>query len=354
VAQRLLDLLRLPVQCGPHEVFVTASIGVAVYPQHGIDADTLVRKADIAMYAVKDGGRNGWELFHEGMSSANADRWRIENALHRALERNELVLHYQPKVDVTTGRIVGAEALMRWQRDAELVPPSEFITAAEETGLIVPITEWAISEVCRRVSEWSDSAVPVSVNISSRHVQRANLAEPVQQALARSGVAADLLELELTETVLMHNIDHALPLLQALKQLGVSISIDDFGTGYSSLAYLRKLPIDTLKIDRSFVHDLEDSDDNAAIVAAIIAMGRSLKLRVVAEGVETAGQMRWLAGQGCTVMQGWLFSKALPAPQFLQLLQQQAQPGARGIVPPLVEPAAAASAGDAARERGTE
>jgi predicted signal transduction protein with EAL and GGDEF domain/CheY-like chemotaxis protein len=335
VAQRLLEALRRPVQCGPHEVFVTASIGVALYPQHGSEVDTLVRKADIAMYAVKEGGRNGWELFHDGMSAASADRWRIENALHRALERQELVLHYQPKVDVASGRIVGAEALMRWQRDGELVPPSEFIAAAEETGLIVPITEWAIGEVCRQVKAWSAAAVPVpvSINISSRHVQRANLVEPFQQALARSGVQPALIEIELTETVLMHNIDQALPLLRALKQLGVSISIDDFGTGYSSLAYLRRLPIDTLKIDRSFVRDLEDSDDNAAIVAAIIAMSHSLKRRVVAEGVETEGQMHWLAGQGCTVMQGWLFAKAMAPADFLRLLQAQAQPGVRGLVP---------------------
>jgi len=342
VAQRLLDALRQPVQCGAHEVFVTASIGVAVYPEHGADADTLVRKADIAMYSVKDGGRNGWELFHDGMSAATADRWRIENALHRALERKELVLHYQPKVDVATGLIVGAEALMRWQRDGELVPPSEFITAAEETGLIVPITEWAIAEVCRQIREWGESVaapVPVSINISSRHVQRADLVEPVQQALARTGTAPGLLEFELTETVLMHNIDHALPLLQRLKRLGVSISIDDFGTGYSSLAYLRKLPIDTLKIDRSFVRDLEESDDNAAIVAAIIAMSRSLKLRVVAEGVETAGQMHWLARQGCTLMQGWLFARALEAPEFLRLLARQQASGEGGLVPPAVCPA---------------
>ena len=335
VARRLLDVLRLPVQCDAHEVFVTASIGVAIYPQHGADPDTLVRKADIAMYSVKEGGRNGWTLYHDGMHAATADRWRIENALHRALERKELVLHYQPKVDVGSGRIVGAEALMRWQRDGELVPPSEFIAAAEETGLIVPITEWAIGEVCRQLQDWARTAaaVPVSVNISSRHVQRANLAEPVQQALARTGVAPDLIELELTETVLMHNIDHALPLLRTLKQLGVSVSIDDFGTGYSSLAYLRKLPIDTLKIDRSFVRDLEDSEDNAAIVAAIIAMSRSLKVRVVAEGVETEGQMRWLAGQGCTLMQGWLFARALAAPEFHRLLLDQQQPGSRGLVP---------------------
>jgi len=325
VAGRLLEALRRPVQLLDREVFVTASIGLAVYPQHGDNPDELVRKADIAMYAVKDRGRNDVELFDDSMSTVTRDRWQIENDLHRALERNELVLHYQPKVDVASGRIVGAEALMRWQRGGTLVPPSEFIAAAEETGLIVSITNWAIGEACRQVAAWSAApggAVPVSVNISSRHVQRANLADPVKQALAETGVAPGLLELELTETVLMHNIDRALPLMRELKQLGISISIDDFGTGYSSLAYLRRLPIDTLKIDRSFVRDLEDSEDNAAIVAAIIAMSRSLKLRVVAEGVETAGQRDWLAGQGCRLMQGWLFAKAMPAADLQRLLAQ--------------------------------
>jgi diguanylate cyclase (GGDEF)-like protein len=347
VAERLLGALQQPVQLASQEVFVTASIGVAVYPQHGDGPDELVRKADIAMYAVKDRGRNGVALYEETMNTATRDRWQIENDLHRALERNELVLHYQPKLDVASGRIVGAEALMRWQRGGELVPPAEFITAAEETGLIVDITVWAIAEACREVARWSAAAggaVPVSVNISSRHVQRADLIGPVKEALRAADIAPSLLELELTETVLMHNIDRALPLLQDLKQLGVSISIDDFGTGYSSLAYLRRLPIDTLKIDRSFVRDLEDSEDNAAIVGAIIAMARSLKLRVVAEGVETAGQMNRLAGQGCTVMQGWLFAKAVPPADFETLLMRQARPGQRGLVP---QPIGRAAGGDA-------
>jgi diguanylate cyclase (GGDEF)-like protein/PAS domain S-box-containing protein len=354
VAERLLGALQQPVQLASQEVFVTASIGVAVYPQHGDGPDELVRKADIAMYAVKDRGRNGVALYEDSMNTATRDRWQVENDLHRALERNELVLHYQPKVDVASGRIVGAEALMRWQRGGELVPPAEFIAAAEETGLIVDITVWAIAEACRQVARWNATAggaVPVSVNISSRHVQRADLIGPVKEALRAAAVAPGLLELELTETVLMHNIDRALPLLQDLKQLGVSISIDDFGTGYSSLAYLRRLPIDTLKIDRSFVRDLEDSEDNAAIVGAIIAMARSLKLRVVAEGVETAGQMNRLAGQGCTVMQGWLFAKAVPPADFETLLMRQARPGQRGLVPQPIGRTAGGDAGASAPDK---
>jgi len=324
VVERLLEAIRQPIHFGSQELFVTASVGVSLYPNHGDDVDTLIRMADIAMYVVKDSGRNGWQMFDDAMNAATSQRWRLETSLHRALERNELVLHYQPKVDAETGAIVGAEALMRWQRDGELIPPAQFIAVAEESGLIVPITEWAIDEVCRRLVAWTEAGVqpvPVSINISSRHIQRASLIEPVQRALATSGLSAELIELELTETVLMQNIEQALPLLQALKRLGVSISIDDFGTGYSSLSYLKRLPIDTLKIDRSFVRELESSDDNAAIVTAIIAMGRSLHLRVVAEGVETRYQMRRLHEQGCRLMQGWLFAKAVDADAFLELLR---------------------------------
>jgi PAS domain S-box-containing protein len=324
VVERLLEAIRQPIHFGSQELFVTASVGVSLYPNHGDDVDTLIRMADIAMYVVKDSGRNGWQMFDDAMNAATSQRWRLETSLHRALERNELVLHYQPKVDAETGAIVGAEALMRWQRDGELIPPAQFIAVAEESGLIVPITEWAIDEVCRRLVAWSEAGVrpvPVSINISSRHIQRASLIEPVQRALATSALPADLIELELTETVLMQNIEQALPLLQALKRLGVSISIDDFGTGYSSLSYLKRLPIDTLKIDRSFVRELESSDDNAAIVTAIIAMGRSLHLRVIAEGVETRYQMRRLHEQGCRLMQGWLFAKAVDADAFLELLR---------------------------------
>jgi PAS domain S-box-containing protein len=327
VAQRLLEALRQPVTCAGHEVFATVSIGLAVFPHDGTDVDTLVRKADIAMYAVKETGRNGWRLYDGSMHTVSADRWRLEVGLHHALARNELVLHFQPKIDVVAGRVIGAEALMRWQREGELVPPGEFISVAEDTGLIVPITEWAINEVCRQMLAWRAAGVapvPVSVNISSRHVQRADLSAPVRAALTATGLDPGLLELELTETVLMQNIDSAGPLLLALKQLGVALSIDDFGTGYSSLSYLKRLPIDTLKIDRSFVRDLETASDNAAIVAAIIAMSRSLRLRVVAEGVETVGQMRRLAEQGCVLQQGWLFAKALPAQEFVDYLRQAA------------------------------
>jgi PAS domain S-box-containing protein len=325
ILQRLVDAIRVPIDCFGHEVHVGASIGVALFPRDGDDVDSLLRKADLAMYAAKAKGGNSWRAFSESMNIAVAARWHLEAGLHHALERDELMLYYQPKVDIDSGRIVGAEALMRWMRNGEVVEPGEFIGTAEETGLIVPITEWAIAKVCWQINDWRRRGmepVPIALNISGGHFQRGNLAAPVRAALAQNGVAAQLLEVELTETVLMRDLDVALPLLEELKSLGISISIDDFGTGYSSLAYLRRLPIDTIKIDRSFVLELEVSADAATIVAAIIAMANALKLRTIAEGVETRGQMLALSGYGCTLMQGFLFSRPLPADSFARLVAE--------------------------------
>ena len=323
ILQRIVDTVRIPIDCFGHEVHVSASIGVALFPRDGDDVDSLLRKADLAMYAAKAKGGNCWRSFSESMSVAVASRWYLESGLHHALERNELVLHYQPKVDVTSGRIFGAEALMRWVRNGEIVPPGDFIGTAEETGLIVPFTEWAIAKACWQISEWRRNGmdpVPIALNISGGHFQRGNLAAPVRAALAQNGVAARLLEVELTESMLMHDLDVALPLLGELKDLGISISIDDFGTGYSSLAYLRHLPIDTIKIDRSFVSQLEVSSASAKIIAAIIAMANALDFRTIAEGVETRGQLQALSAQGCTLMQGFLFSRPLPADAFARLV----------------------------------
>lgn len=326
VAQRLMEAMRRPFRVAGHELLVTSSIGLATYPADGREVDSLLRKADIAMYAVKESGRNGLLRFSSGMKAATSARRRLETALQRALDRQELVLYYQPKINVLDGSIAGAEALMRWKRGGELVPPGEFIAVAEESGLIVPITQWAVREVCQQLARWADAGmapVPVSVNISGRHLQHANLLEPVESALRGVRLDASLLELELTEAVLMHDFNATLPLLQALKRLGVSISVDDFGTGFSSLAHLTRLPIDALKIDRSFVHELEAGPESAAIVAAIIAMSRSLKLRVVAEGVETRSQMAHLLDQGCCLMQGFLFSPAVPGEDFPALMKAE-------------------------------
>jgi PAS domain S-box-containing protein len=322
VLDRLLDAVRQPIDCFGNEVHVTASIGVALFPQDGSDVDGLLRRSDLAMYAAKGKGGNCWRRFEEEMNNAAVSRWNLESGLHHAVERRELLLHYQPIIDVDTGRIIAAEALMRWRRDGALVPPGEFIQAAEESGLIVPITEWAIGEVCAQLARWraaGRAGVPVAVNVSSSHFQRSNLVEPLRAALQAHGLAPDMLRIELTETVLMSNLDSVMPQLQEIRRMGTGIAIDDFGTGYSSLAYLRRLPIDTVKIDRSFVSELESSSDSATIVAAIIAMARALRMRIVAEGVETRMQMVALHGQGCSVMQGYLFSRPVPGDEFAAL-----------------------------------
>jgi len=262
------------------------------------------------------------------MNATRRAHWKLESDLHRAIELQQLRLVYQPKVDVLTGLIVGAEALMRWQRDAQMVMPSDFIPAAEDSGLIVPMTEWALAEACRQLEAWERAGlrrIPVSVNISGHHLQRGNLSAPVKACLQAHRIPPGLLELEITETAMMRNLDVVLPQLQALKALGVALSIDDFGTGYSSLAYLKRLPIDILKVDRSFVGELETSRESAALVAAIVAMGQGLRLDVVAEGVETRAQLQRLADHGCRLMQGYLFSRPVSPDQFAHLLAGGAQ-----------------------------
>jgi predicted signal transduction protein with EAL and GGDEF domain/DNA-binding response OmpR family regulator len=323
VLDRLLDAVRAPIDCFGNEVRVTASIGVALFPQDGADVDTLLRRSDLAMYSAKGKGGDCWRRFEESMNRAAASRWHLEAGLHHALERKELVLHYQPLIDVDTGRIVAAEALMRWRRDGVIVPPGDFIQTAEESGLIVSFTEWALAEACAQMARWREAGltpVPIAVNVSSSHFQRSNLVGPVRASLAANGLEPGMLRIELTETVLMRHLDSVMPQLQEIRRMGSGISIDDFGTGYSSLAYLRRLPIDTVKIDRSFVSEIEVSPDSATIVAAIIAMARALRMKIVAEGVETRMQMVALHGQGCSVMQGFLFSRPVPADQFAELI----------------------------------
>jgi predicted signal transduction protein with EAL and GGDEF domain len=328
LASRALDTFQLPFPVDDQELFVTASIGAVVSPADGNEVDGLLSRADLAMRALEEQGGNGCMRYVERMNVVRHAHWKLESDLHRAIGLQQLRLVYQPKIDVATGMIVGAEALMRWQRDAELVSPSDFIPAAEDSGLIVPITEWALGEACRQLSAWDRAGlrrIPVSVNISGRHLQRGNLSAPVKECLQAHAIPPGLLELEITETAMMRNLDIVLPQLQALKALGVALSIDDFGTGYSSLAYLKRLPIDTLKIDRTFVGELETSRESAALVAAILAMGLGLRLDVVAEGVETPAQLQRLADRGCRLMQGFLFSRPVPADQFARLLAQGTQ-----------------------------
>ncbi|HEX4596342.1 MAG TPA: EAL domain-containing protein [Burkholderiaceae bacterium] len=328
LAGRALDAFQQAFPVDDQELFVTASIGAVVAPADGNEVDGLLSRADLAMRALEEQGGNGCMRYVERMNVVRHAHWKLESDLHRAIGLNQLRLVYQPKIDVATGMIVGAEALMRWQRDGEQISPSDFIPAAEDSGLIVPITEWALNEACRQINAWDRAGlrrIPVSVNISGRHLQRGNLSAPVKECLHTYRIPPGLLELEITETAMMRNLDIVLPQLQSLKAVGVALSIDDFGTGYSSLAYLKRLPIDTLKIDRSFVGELETSRESAALVAAIVAMGLGLRLDVVAEGVETPAQLQRLADHGCRLMQGFLFSRPVSPDQFAQLLAQSAR-----------------------------
>ena len=329
VAMRILEALRDPVLVGGQECFVTASVGIAIFPRDGQSVADLLRNSDVAMYSVKAAGRNAASVYTPQLAGKGREKLELETALHKALEREELVLHYQPKVDVRSARMVGAEALMRWQRGGRLVPPAEFIPLAEETGLIIPMSEWAIREALRQARVWQERFgfdASIAVNLPSRLFQRHGLVEHVLQCAGDSGVSADKLELEITETGLMKELQSVIPSLRQLTDVGVEIAIDDFGTGYSSLAYLTTLPIRELKIDRSFVHDLGVRHESSAVVTAIIALARSLGLRVIAEGVETLLQMEALNRLGCSVMQGFLFSRPLPAEQVELWLQQTVLP----------------------------
>ncbi|HSB25191.1 MAG TPA: EAL domain-containing protein [Burkholderiaceae bacterium] len=316
VAQRVLDTTREPIFVGGQECFVTASVGIALFPRDGATVADLMRNSDVAMYSAKSAGRNAQALYTPHLAGRGREKLELESALHKAIERDELVLHYQPKIDVRAARMVGVEALMRWNRHGTLVPPADFIPLAEETGLIVPLSEWAVREAARQAKAWLASfgfADSVAVNLPNRLFERSDLVEHIHQAASSYGVPHRAIQLEITETGLMRDLQNVIPSLHRLNEIGVEISIDDFGTGYSSLAYLTTLPISEVKIDRSFVRDLGITPQSSAVVTAIIALARSLGLRVVAEGVETLRQMEVLHRLGCGVMQGYLFSRPMPA-----------------------------------------
>ncbi len=329
VAVRILDLMREPVFVGGQECFVTASVGIAMFPRDGVSVADLMRNSDVAMYSVKAQGRNAASLYRPQLAGTGREKLELESALHKAIERNELVLHYQPKVDVRAARMVGAEALMRWHRNGVLVPPGDFIPLAEETGLIIPLSEWAIREAARQARLWQDGfgfSDSIAVNLPNRLFERTDLVEHIHQAVTAYGVPHHSIELEITETGLMKDLQNVIPSLHRLNEIGVEISIDDFGTGYSSLAYLTTLPISELKIDRSFVRDLGLTPQSSAVVSAIIALARSLGLRVIAEGVENLRQMEVLHRLGCGVMQGFLFSRPQPAEDVENWLKQTVLP----------------------------
>ncbi len=329
IAHRLVKTLEQPLVLQGTEVFVGGSVGVASFPEDGGDIDTLLMNADTAMYRAKAAGRGGFQLYDRSMNARALDRLHMETRLRRALERNEFVLHYQPRVDVVSGRIVGAEALIRWQ-DPErgLLPPAEFIPLVEDAGLVIPIGEWAIETVCRQSAAWTAAGlnpVPVAVNLASTHLRERELPARVARSLADHGVPSSCLEIEVTESILLADPETSVRIAQELAAMGVTLSIDDFGTGYSSMGYLKKLPIAALKIDRSFVRDLETDPDDAAIVSAIVALAHSLKLKVVAEGVETPAQLAFLQSVRCDEYQGFLTSRAVSVEEFERLLRRRAQ-----------------------------
>ncbi|MBI1824195.1 MAG: EAL domain-containing protein [Nitrospirae bacterium] len=325
VSEKLLNAVsRHPFKVANHEIFVTASIGIALYPDDGEDYETLLKNADTAMDRARERGRNTFQFYSADMNRMALARFKLETGLRRALEREEFVLHYQPIVDLHTGKMIGAEALLRWKpKDSALVSPAEFIPVAEETGLILPIGEWALRTACVQNQDWQREGLPpikIAVNLSVHQFREHHFLEVIQRILKETGLSPNFLELEITESHLMQNIDRTTETLTQLAQMGIQISIDDFGTGYSSLSYLRHLSIDTLKIDRSFVKDITENPDDQAIVSAIIAMAHRLKLKVVAEGVETENQLAFLRDQKCDSMQGYLFCRPVPADEFKELL----------------------------------
>ncbi|MES2264434.1 MAG: EAL domain-containing protein [Pseudomonadota bacterium] len=325
LARRVQDAVAQPLLIEGHELFPTFSIGVAAWPADGEDGDTVLRHADIAMYRAKEAGRNNVQFYARAMNARSLERLQLEAELRHALARNEFILHYQPQLDLRSGRVTGMEALIRWQHpELGLVPPDRFIGLAEETGLIVPIGEWVLRAACAQNRAWQRAGfdgLRVAVNLSARQFVQKDLANSIVAVLQETGLQAQDLELELTESLLMADVGCAVGTMRELKAVGVKLSIDDFGTGYSSLSYLRRFPIDVLKVDRSFVRDIINNADDAAIVASVIALAHNLKLHVVAEGVETAAQLDYLQSLGCDVMQGYHFSKPLPAAAFEQLLR---------------------------------
>ncbi|WP_078409085.1 bifunctional diguanylate cyclase/phosphodiesterase [Priestia abyssalis] len=334
-ARRLQKAIAEPFHVHDHEVYLHASIGISLYPKNGSTLDTLIRQADLAMYETKKAGRNGIIFYNESMQAHTTRRMLLEDGLRKAIANGEFELHYQPKIVLATGDITGMEALIRWHHpELGMVSPGEFIPIAEETELIIPLSEWTLGEACRQNKEWQDKGYPkvrVAVNISSIEFSQRSFVKTVVRILQKTGLEPQYLELEITESVAIKNIDDVIEKLEALKKIGVAISIDDFGSGYSSLSYLKKLPIDTLKIDRSFILDLSQDQRETSIVRAIIAIAQSLNLSVVAEGVELSEQVKILEDENCHEVQGYYFSKPLAVGQFEEWYENKNRPKKEGM-----------------------
>jgi diguanylate cyclase (GGDEF)-like protein/PAS domain S-box-containing protein len=331
-ADKILQALREPHQIMQHDLHITASIGIVTFPDDGTDAETLLKKADVAMYHAKDTGRDSYQFFKSEMNVRAMERQSLEGSLRHAIERCEMSLHYQPKMDLATSAIIGVEALIRWCHPQRgLVPPGQFIAIAEDCGLIVPIGRWVLREACRQARVWQLAGLPptcMAVNISAVELRAPGFVAGVRTILRETDLEPRYLELELTETVLMEDSRSVADVLKQLKDIGVLLALDDFGTGYSSLSYLKRFPIDALKIDQSFVRDLTTDEDDAGIVTAMIGMGKSLHMRVVAEGVETREQLALLQEYGCPQAQGYYFSRPVPAVDFGHLLKHGQRPAA--------------------------
>lgn len=324
-ARRLLQAVGNTHFINQHDLHVTTSIGVSVYPDDGLDAETLIKNADTAMYQAKENGRQSFEFFKSSMNERAVERQSIEEGLRRALDGDEFTLTYQAKVDLKTEEITGVEALLRWTPAGQgPVSPAKFIPVAEDSGLIIPIGKRVLREACRQARAWMDARllpITIAVNISALEFRSEQFLEGVFEILAETGLDPKFLELELTESVLMKRVEATGSILKTLRAKGVRVAVDDFGTGYSSLSYLRKFPIDALKIDQSFVRQITTDPGQASIVTAIISMGRSLGLRVVAEGVETEEELAFLQAQQCEEAQGYYFSRPVPAGEFAKLLE---------------------------------
>jgi diguanylate cyclase (GGDEF)-like protein len=332
-AKAILAAIAEPHSVAGHKLHVTASIGVSLYPSDGQDAETLLKHADTAMYHAKERGGGRYQFFQREMNVRAVERQALEHGLRGALDREEFVLHYQPKMNLESGVMSGAEALIRWQHpDRGLLRPAQFVSIAEDSGLIVPIGQWVLREACRQAQAWQDAGlgpVPVAVNVSAVEFRNTGFLEGVRGILDQTRLEPRCLELEVTESALMAHGDSTAAVLQGLKALGVQLAIDDFGTGYSSLSYLKEFPIDALKVDGSFVGGITNDHQGSSIVCAVISLGKSLNQRVIAEGIETAEQLAFLRAQHCGEGQGYYFSRPLAADQFVELLASAMSEAAR-------------------------
>ena len=329
IADKFLECLHKPFDLDGHEVHISASIGIAIYPTDGESIDELLRHADIAMYQVKALGKNGHSFYHNSMLDASHQKIALEQSLRKALELNELEMYYQPQVDVATGRIIGAEGLMRWNHPQRgLLSAGEFLPFAEENGLMLPISDWMLGALCRDLLQWNAAggeSIRLSLNLSPQYLDRGDFFEKMRGALTRYGISPAQIEVEITENICIRNPQYAIEQLNKLCQLGVSVAIDDFGTGYSSLSYLHRFPIHTIKIDQSFVKEIHDENGHYPVILAIISIARGLGLHLVAEGVETEVQERYLQANGCTTMQGYLYHRPISLASFIDVLQDQSR-----------------------------